>query len=155
MKRFTNILLIFTVLFAVTACNQEDGNLSTDLINNPSSASDKENNDKQPKIVFENTEHDFGKVIDGEIVSYSFEFTNEGNSDLVITSVDADCGCTVAEYPEKPVKPGEKGYIDLQFDSKHRQGFNHKEATVLSNAVPNKVQLDLKAKVYQPHKSGS
>lgn len=155
MKRFTNILLIFTVLFAVSACNQGDGSLSTDLINNPSSANDKQNNDKQPKIVFETTEHDFGKVIDGEIVSYSFEFTNKGNGDLIITSVDADCGCTVAEYPEKPVKPGEKGYVDLQFDSKHRQGFNHKTATVLTNAVPNKVELELKAKVYQPHSLGS
>ena len=155
MKRFTNILLIFTVLFAVSACNQGDGSLSTDLINNPSSANDKQNNDEQPKIVFETTEHDFGKVIDGEIVSYSFEFTNKGNGDLIITSVDADCGCTVAEYPEKPVKPGEKGYVDLQFDSKHRQGFNHKTATVLTNAVPNKVELELKAKVYQPHSLGS
>ncbi|MFW6019867.1 MAG: DUF1573 domain-containing protein [Bacteroidales bacterium] len=155
MKRLNNILLSIAVLFAITACNQDNGNLSTDLINNPSSADEKSNKEKQPQIVFKNTEHDFGKVIDGEVVSYSYEFTNEGNGDLIITSVDADCGCTVAEYPQKPVKPGEKGYIDLQFDSRHRQGFNHKTATVLTNAVPNKVELEIKAKVYQPHKSDS
>ena len=155
MKRLSNILFIFAMFLAMTACNQDNGHLSTDLINNPSSADEKSNKEQQPKIVFKNTEHDFGKVIDGEIVTYSFEFTNKGDGDLVITSVDADCGCTVAEYPEKPLKPGEKGYIDLQFDSKHRQGFNHKTATVLTNAVPNKVQLDIKAKVYQPHNTDS
>ena len=154
MKKYYSIVIIISIFFAISGCNQGDENLSTDVIENSASADENSSKEEQPRIVFEKTEHDFGKVIDGEIVSYSFQFTNKGDADLVITSVDPDCGCTVADYPEEPIEPGEEGYIDVQFDSKHRQGFNHKKATVLSNAVPNKVVLELKAKVNQPHKSG-
>ncbi|MCF8331022.1 MAG: DUF1573 domain-containing protein [Bacteroidales bacterium] len=152
MKLKYQIISVFVFLMLFTACNNgsQKETISTDVINNPSSASSKNNKKEQPKIEFSTKEHDFGKVINGEIVRYNFKFTNTGGSDLVITSVNADCGCTVAEYSRKPVKPGEKGYINIQFDSNNRTGFNHKTATVLSNAVPNKVQLHIKAKVYQP-----
>lgn len=152
MKLRYQIIHFFTFILLFAACNSgsQQDTISTDVINNPSSAEGKTSKKGQPQIEFSSKEHDFGKVINGEIVRYNFEFTNTGGSDLVITSVNADCGCTVAEYSRKPVKPGEKGYINIQFDSNNRKGFNHKTATVLSNAVPNKVELHIKAKVYQP-----
>ncbi len=140
---------VFIAMLIIAGCKNDNGNISTDVISNPASAGG-ESGSKQPQISFDTREHDFGKVIDGEIVSYSFKFTNTGEADLVITSVHASCGCTVADYPKEPLAPGEEGYIDLKFDSQRRLGFNHKEVKVMSNTRPNKTVLHMKAKVYRP-----
>ncbi len=152
--KITAFLFIATLLLAGCSSNSEDGTISTDVIDNPASA-DKKSRSKQPEITFKSKVHDFGKVIDGEIVSYSYKFSNTGKADLVITSVHASCGCTVAEYPKEPLAPGEEGYIDVKFDSRRRLGFNHKEVTVMSNTVPNKTVLHMKAKVYRPESLGN
>ena len=62
---------------------------------------------------------DFGKVKKGEKRYHSFEFTNEGDTDLVISIVSA-CDCTTADYSIYAVKPGETGVIDVTFDSKDK-----------------------------------
>lgn len=150
---YLKILTAFIALaFMFASCDNGKGDeqISPDVVDNPASAEGKEKNEKQPMIEFEKKMHNFEKVIEGEKVQYSFKFTNTGKGDLVITSVNADCGCTVAKFPEKPVKPGESKYIDVRFDSRGRLGFNHKRVTVMSNATPNKVILDIKAKVYRP-----
>ena len=35
---------------------------------------------------------------------------------LVVTDANASCGCTVPEKPEKPILPGEMGFIKIVFD---------------------------------------
>lgn len=140
MNKYIHSLILLTISLFHLSCqqDQQSDTLSGDVVRNST------------KIEFDQTEHDFGNVIDGEIVSYNYKFENTGESDLLITSVNADCGCTVAEYPEDPVKPGETGYVKVQFNSSNRRGFNVKKATVLSNATPNKVDLIIKARVYGP-----
>lgn len=88
------------------------------------------------KIVFEEDLHNFGNVIQGERVSYSFKFTNKGNQDLVISMARGSCGCTVPTYPKKPIKPGEAGKIDVEFDSENLMGINQKTVTLLTNSRP-------------------
>ncbi len=80
--------------------------------------------------------YNFGKVTDGEKVEYSYRFKNTGNKPLVIVDASASCGCTVPQKPEKPIMPGETGYIKVAFDSKGRVGNAHKSITVVSNAKP-------------------
>jgi hypothetical protein len=91
--------------------------------------------------------YDFGSVKEGEIVEYSYRFKNTGNQALVVSNVQASCGCTVADKPEAPVKPGEIGYIKVKFNSDHRPGEAHKTVTVTSNAVPSFPDLLLKGTV--------
>ncbi len=91
--------------------------------------------------------YDFGKVMEGEIVEYSYRFKNSGINPLVVTSVSASCGCTVAEKPEAPVKPGEIGFIKVKFNSENRPGEAHKTIIVSSNANPPFPDLVLKAEV--------
>ena len=67
------ILFIFSVL--LFACNGNDGKLSGNLVTNPKSAQNP--SDMKPVIQFEKTEFDFGKILQGEVVSYTFHFTNE------------------------------------------------------------------------------
>ena len=87
------------------------------------------------KIEFDNPNHDFGEIKEGEIVSTVFKFKNVGSMPLNIISVDVTCGCTVAEKPEKPIGAGKTGEIKVEFNSAGKVGINKKYVTVTSNAV--------------------
>ena len=91
--------------------------------------------------------YNFGKVTDGEKVEYNYRFKNIGNKPLVIVSASGSCGCTVPQKPEKPVLPGEIGFIKVVFDSRGRIGDTHKTVTVFSNANPDFPQLVLTGEV--------
>ena len=80
--------------------------------------------------------YNFGKVTDGEKVEYSYRFKNTGTKPLVIVDASASCGCTVPQKPEKPILPGDIGFIKIVFDSKGRVGNAHKTINVISNANP-------------------
>ena len=80
--------------------------------------------------------YNFGKVTDGEKVEYSYRFKNSGKKPLVVVNATASCGCTVPQKPEKPILPGELGFIKIVFDSKGRVGEAHKTITITSNANP-------------------
>lgn len=80
--------------------------------------------------------YNFGSVADGEKVEYSYRFKNTGSKPLVIVQATASCGCTVPQKPEKPILPGEVGFIKIVFDSKGRVGEAHKTISVISNANP-------------------
>ncbi len=145
-----NILLLLVLAFSLSliSCDDTKSNgLSSDLINNPETATNDGNLAALPKFKFKTTEHDFGNVIEGVKVAYKFRFTNIGGSDLVINQVKTSCGCTVSRFPKHAIKPGESNFIELTFDSSRRKGFNHKNATVLANTQPNVVTLNLKAMV--------
>ncbi len=87
--------------------------------------------------------YNFGKVTDGEKVEYSYRFKNTGTKPLVVVDATASCGCTVPQKPEKPILPGEIGFIKIVFDSKGRVGNAFKTITVMSNANPGFPQLIL------------
>jgi len=96
--------------------------------------------------------YDFGKVTDGEKVTYNYRFRNTGNKALIISSATASCGCTVPEKPEEPIKPGETGSLKVVFNSEGRVGPTHKEVTVISNAYPRFPVLQLKGEVISKDK---
>lgn len=87
--------------------------------------------------------YNFGKVTDGEMVEYSYRFKNIGTNPLVVIEAHASCGCTIPQKPEKPIMPGQIGFIKVQFDSKGRAGNAYKTITVSSNAKPEFPQLVL------------
>lgn len=91
--------------------------------------------------------YNFGKVVDGEKVEYNYRFRNTGNKPLVIINASASCGCTVPQKPEKPILPGEIGFIKVVFDSRGRIGETHKSITVTSNAHPGFPELKLEGEV--------
>jgi hypothetical protein len=93
------------------------------------------------------TVYNFGKVTDGEVVEYSYRFKNSGNKPLVVNQPVASCGCTVPEKPEKPILPGEMGYIKVSFNSKGRGPKAEKTITVTSNAKPDFPPLILRGDI--------
>jgi hypothetical protein len=53
----------------------------------------------------------------------------------VIRSANGSCGCTVPEWPHEPVAPGSTGVINITFDSKGKNGMQHKTVTLISNTI--------------------
>lgn len=102
---------------------------------------------KMPVIKWENPEHDFGTINEGDKVEHVYKFTNTGNADLVISNVKASCGCTVPSYTETPVKPGESGEVKATFDSSGKPGQQQKTITVTLNTEKGSEMLNFKANV--------
>lgn len=63
----------------------------------------------------------------------TFEFTNSGDADLVITDVKPTSGFTVTGKPKSAVKPGDKGQIEVKYSMV--PGPFRKTITIQSNAV--------------------
>ena len=99
------------------------------------------------KIYFSEYQHDFGKVAEGEKAGYNFTFQNKGTNSLVIFSATTTCGCTVPKYDTKPIAPGEKGNLEVVFDTSGRSGIQTKIITVKSNASTPEVLLKITAEV--------
>lgn len=146
MKR---ILFICTLMAAMVSCKQgvSNGDIDVDLIKNPNSAEGYNVSQPMPKMVFDSEMHDFGRISQGESISYSFHFTNQGNSDLVISGCTASCGCTVADYPRGRIAPGGEGYVTITFNSRGKMGQQYQEVTVSSNAQPSKIVLKVVSQV--------
>ncbi|MBR5467097.1 MAG: DUF1573 domain-containing protein [Bacteroidaceae bacterium] len=72
----------------------------------------------------------------------SFAFTNIGTAPLIINQAFASCGCTVPTFTKDPIKPGEKGSINVSYNGKGLMtGRFSKTITVRSNAKNRIVRL--------------
>jgi len=87
----------------------------------------------QGALQFEKQTHDFGNVPQGTPVTYEFKFKNTGNAPIVISNVQASCGCTTPAWTNTPVLPGKTGSIKAQYNAAAMGAFN-KSITVTSNA---------------------
>ena len=88
-----------------------------------------------PKIVFSEERHEFGDIIQGDVIEHVFEFTNSGNAPLVLQDVKTTCGCTVPEWPRTPLAPGATAELKVKFNSAGKIGIQNKVITVISNAT--------------------
>ena len=98
-------------------------------------------------ITFEENSHDFGTMTEGEEVSYVFTFRNNGRVPLIITSAVSSCGCTVPKFPHQPVPPGEKGELEVLFNSTGKTGAQRKTIAVRANTSPPVTLLTITALV--------
>ncbi|RKF03400.1 uncharacterized protein DUF1573 [Tenacibaculum lutimaris] len=92
---------------------------------------------------FETETIDYGKIALGSEGKRVFEFTNVGDAPLIIKDIISTCGCTVPSKPEKPIMPGEKGEIEVSYDTKKPGGFS-KAITIISNAKKSRKMVKIK-----------
>jgi hypothetical protein len=130
------ILFIVLIGFLFSCSNKQEAETNT-----------KKADGSPPKIEFEQLYYDFGKIIEGEKVSYTFSFKNSGGSELIIKDAIASCGCTVPEYEKRIIKPGEEGSIEVIFDSSGRMGNQYKSIILRTNTPYGEKTLTIKAKV--------
>lgn len=104
-----------------------------------------------PKLRFATPIYDFGRVRSGEVLKYSYVFTNTGPETIEITHVQPSCGCTAPGEWTRKVEPGQTGSIPIQFNSANFNGQVFKTVTVMSTdkGQPTSV-LQLKGTVWKP-----
>ncbi|MCS6991871.1 MAG: DUF1573 domain-containing protein [Chitinophagales bacterium] len=137
MKNFVVVVvgLMFTA-FSVTAQNQPAATQPTQTITPSNSGA---TNPNAGEFKFETETYDFGKIPRGIPVTHDFVFTNVGKEPIIISNVQASCGCTTPSWPKEPILPGKTGVIKVQYNAASPGSFN-KSITIMSNAkTPTKV----------------
>lgn len=101
------------------------------------------------EITFDTLRYDFGKFSkDDPVVRCQFPFTNTGTAPLVIHQAFASCGCTIPVFTREPVKPGEKGVVDVTYNGADKfPGHFQKTVTIRSNAINEVVRLTIEGNV--------
>ncbi|MFC4689645.1 DUF1573 domain-containing protein [Dokdonia genika] len=102
--------------------------------------------EKKAAITFDSDVVDYGEVEYGGDGVRKFTFTNTGDDVLIVARVYSTCGCTIPKKPESPIQPGEKGEIEVKYDTK-RPGPIRKTITVYSNASEVPYSLKIKGVV--------
>ena len=103
---------------------------------------------KEAAFRWAHTLHDFGNIKKNVPVSHKFTFTNGGNEPLVITSVQASCGCTVTDYSKEPIPAGSEGYVKATYNAASLGVFS-KTVTVNANTDASAVILSIKGVVVE------
>jgi hypothetical protein len=146
------LLFSFFLLLFLGCGNKKNSELTVSDINNPITADGMDEQQKAtlPAIQFDELTYDFGKVIQGEKLSYTFHFKNVGKSSLLISSIGPSCGCTTSIPPKAPIRPGEKDEISITFDSMHKSGEVISYLVVTANTYPAQTLLTVYANVVTP-----
>lgn len=132
----------------VAALEGKSGGSTPTAASNPASAVPGAGNASEfPVMSFQSTEYDFGIVNEGDIVDYTFEFTNTGTFPLIISKATATCGCTVPSWPKEPIAVGGKGEIIVKFNSANRKNLQTKYVNINANTKPEVTRLKITGNV--------
>ena len=131
MKKQILLVMLVVVGVALMASRQVQGNFGIGL---------------GSIFMWESTTHDFGRIEQNLAKEHVFKFTNNGDVPLIISSVKASCGCTVAEYTKEPIAPGDKGSVSARYNAAKVGAFS-KTVTVTANTGEEAVVLTLKGEV--------
>lgn len=103
---------------------------------------------KKPEAEFKKTVHNFGDIREAAgVVTTQFEFTNNGDSPLIIQRVSSSCGCTTPTYSKEPILPGKSGSISAKYSTVGRPGSFNKSIRVYTNVPDTVYVLTIKGNV--------
>lgn len=91
-------------------------------------------------------ELDLGSLELGEKTNVSFSLRNAGDKPMIIFDVVTSCGCTIADFEKKPVKPNEKTEINITYTAEESGQFN-KSITVYANAENSPIKIRIRGEV--------
>lgn len=95
----------------------------------------------KPIMSFDKDHITLGTVKRGEKRSFSYAFTNTGNTALEIDIITS-CNCTTLDYSTTPVPPKGAGKIEVVFDSTEKEASETVDITiVLKNLDENKYPM--------------
>jgi hypothetical protein len=89
--------------------------------------------DQASSIIFDHSEKDFGKVIQGETLKHVFIFTNKGSTVLEILGIEPSCGCQAASSSARQLRAGQSGQIEVIVDTGGLTGAIDKSVIILTN----------------------
>jgi hypothetical protein len=94
----------------------------------------------QSRLVLDATDHDFGTIAPGTIVTYRFKATNAGNAPLTLGRPTPSCGCTSSVVGKAVLAPGESTELEVSFNPEGESGPVHKSVRVNSDAAVDPIQ---------------
>ncbi len=105
-------------------------------------------------VSFDKTIHDFGDILisDGE-QRCVFILTNISDEPVVIHRVISSCGCTEPEWTKSPVRPGEKGKIEITFKNDQGPYPFDKAITVYVTNVSKPISLRIRGVAHEKKKT--
>ncbi len=140
------LILASALAFGFVACKKNASEKVSDEKVAEAAARD-EKAGEFPVMKFEEVEHDFGQINEGDIVRHTFKFTNTGKTPLVITNAKGSCGCTVPSYPKEPIEPGATSEMIVKFNSNGKPNQQTKTVTITANTETGTERLKIKASV--------
>jgi hypothetical protein len=88
---------------------------------------------RQPRLVCPEPTFDFGVREPAHTVEHEFILRNEGDAPLQITKVKPTCGCTVADWTKKLLRPGEEARLKCRLKLTGYRGPQKKSIRIHSN----------------------
>ena len=92
-------------------------------------------------LVWKSPEIDLGKIPQGKPVTVKFEFSNQAKGPVIISNVSTSCGCTVADYPKKPILENEKSTITVTYNAASTGAFTKAITVHLANNETKVLQI--------------
>lgn len=142
-----SILVFISFLLIVLICVSCNNGVNSKESKEKTESKNKESVKGFPKFEFTKELHKFGKISEGETLVCDFLFKNVGTRDLIISNIETSCGCAVAKWDEKPIKPGYESQITVEFNSKGRYGKQYKVITIFCNTISGNKELIITAQI--------
>ena len=108
--------------------NRKDFTVTATLLDIPQSVTP-----ESPRIQFDRTEIDFGRVQQGDTINGTFELRNIGQSTLHLKKIFGNCNCIKVNANTNQVHAGELAQISVRFITDERIGNQEKTVTIFSD----------------------
>ncbi len=127
------------LLLLVVGCQNDDLKVSQSA----AATTAPEDAENLPKAVIDEPQHDFGAMEVGRRDSHEFVIRNEGKGVLKLKKERSTCKCTMADFEEAEVAPGESTVIRLEWEAKVlEQTFS--QAAYISTNDPDMDEIELR-----------
>lgn len=104
-------------------------------------AKDNSSAGNKPILKLSKYSHNFGNVMQGEILDLTIDVINSGLANLEIKKVKTSCGCTAALMSNKIIKSNESNELKIEFDTKNLLGQISRTVTLFSNDPKNPTRV--------------
>ena len=102
-----------------------------------------------PRVVVDETDHDFGAMQRESSKTHDFTFTNEGEGPLKLQLGDTTCKCTLSELAQDSIPPGESAKVTLEWTAKTSSAEFRQEAAIHTNdPEQDRIVLTVSGKVF-------
>lgn len=129
MKKFA---VLFSMIFCFAYC----------------SFAQEETEKQESGVVFEKLVNDYGTILKGSDGKCEFKFTNTTDTPLILTNVQASCGCTVPSWPREAINPGESNVINVKYNTNNVGHFT-KRISVFTNKQDTPIVLTITGQVVE------
>jgi hypothetical protein len=125
------IVFFFVVLFLLINCskkNDRDSHLDTE-------------SKLKPEINFSSREIDLGYLLTDTIIMTELGIANTGEVNLIIESVEVECGCTGYELENDTIIPGNSTRLFVSYNTKGSEKGLHRKVIIIKSNTENSLIL--------------